>query len=261
MLPVFLQLGPLRFHTYGLLVGLGLVLGLALYVRLAGRAGLDQARALRLALVVLAVAIAGARLTYAALEWRLFLAQPWRVFYIWQGGLVFYGGLGAAMAVTWWLARRWGLPLLAISDCLAPALALGQALGRLGCLAAGCCYGAPWDGPWAVVFSDPACLARPLDQPLHPVQLYDALGQGLMCLGLLWLWPRRAFAGQVFFAYALLHGLLRLILERFRGDWRGGALLGPFTLTEAFALALSLAAALALVLLWRRARRAGPPAA
>ncbi|MEW5913121.1 MAG: prolipoprotein diacylglyceryl transferase family protein, partial [Thermodesulfobacteriota bacterium] len=171
-------------------------------------------------------------------------------------GLVFYGGLAAALGVGLWLFWRWRLPGLTVMDCVAPALALGQAIGRLGCFAAGCCYGQAWPGGWcAVTFSDPRTLAPP-NLELHPTQLYTSAALFLITGLLLWLWRHRRFAGQIFFAYGLLHGVARVIIEQFRDDWRG-APLGPLTATGWFALGLAVVSAGALIYLSRR----GKPAA
>lgn len=259
MHPILFQLGPLTIHTYGALLALGAGLGIVLLVRLAGSAGLDQERVLALATWVLVMAVAGSRLFYVLIEPAQFLRRPWEVFYLWQGGLVFYGGLLGGLATAWWLARRWGLRLLPLMDSFAPALALGQAIGRLGCFSAGCCYGLPWPGGWAAVtFSDPLSLASPLGLELHPTQIYTAASLAAICGLLLWRWPRRRFAGQVFCTYGLLHGLARVIIEQFRGDWRGEALLGFLTPTALAALGLALASALGLVLLRKQPQAPAP---
>ncbi|RJX34302.1 MAG: prolipoprotein diacylglyceryl transferase [Desulfarculus sp.] len=251
MYPILFSIGPVAVHTYGVLLALGAALGLWLLGRLARLAGLDADKISSLAIWLLISGIVGARLLFVLLEPAQFLAQPWRVFFVWEGGLVFYGGLAAALVVGLWLIRRWRLPTLTVLDCAAPALALGQAVGRLGCFAAGCCYGLPWPEGWcAVSFSDPLTLAPP-NQELHPTQLYTSAALFIITVLLLFLWRRRRFAGQIFFAYGLLHGVARVIIEQFRGDWRGEPL-GPLTPTGWFALGLAVVSAGALIYLTRR---------
>lgn len=254
MHPILFQLGPLTIHTYGVMLALGAALGAWALAVLARRAGLDQERVLSLALWTLLAGLAGARLTYLVLEPGPLWPQLRQFFMIWQGGLVFYGGLALAVPLGLILARRHRLPLPTLLDVFAPALALGQAFGRLGCFFSGDSYGRPWDGPWAVVFSDPHSLA-PQGVPLHPTQLYIAGSLFLIFALLWWLWPRRRFGGQIILLYGLLHGLARLIIEPLRGDWRGEPLWGWLTPTGLFA-ALLAAACLALYLLLRR--RGGP---
>lgn len=253
MHPVLFHIGPFTLYSYGLMLALGAGLGLWLLSFLAARSGLDRDRVGSLAIWVLVSALAGSRLLFVILEPAGFIAQPWRVFFIWEGGLVFYGGVIAGLAAGVILARRWKLALLPLLDCFGPALALGQALGRIGCFLAGCCYGLPWEhGLCAVTFTDPASLASPHGVPLHPTQLYSSGALFLIMVFLLWLWPRRRFAGQIFFSYGLLHGIARTIIEQFRADYRGEPILGPLTPTAVFGLGFALFSLIMLVVLSRR---------
>jgi len=251
MHPVLLSLGPLTIYSYGVMLALGAGLGLVLLGRLARSQGLDAERVQSLALWVLIAALAGSRLVFVALEPAGFIAQPWRVFFIWEGGLVFYGGVAAGLITGVILARCWRLGLWPLLDSFAPALTLGQALGRVGCFLAGCCYGLPWEGGFcAVTFTAPGTLAPP-GMELHPTQLYSAGALGVILLAELGLWRRWAGSGRVFMAYGLMHGLARVIIERLRGDWRGEELFLGFTPTALFALALAAASAAGLVWLSR----------
>ncbi len=260
MHPILFKLGPFTLHTYGALLALGAALGLGLTSRLARRNHLDGDRVMSLALWVLVAGLAGSRLAYVWMDWPAFVAEPWRVIFLWDGGLVFYGGLLGGVIAGPLLARGYGLPLLPMLDAFAPGLVLAQLFGRLGCFAAGCCYGAPWPGgACAVVFGDPQSLA-PRGVPLHPAQLYAVVKLAAILGILAWLWPRRRFAGQVFFSYGVLHGLGRLLVEQFRGDFRGIPLTDWLTPTGAFALALALLSALGLWWSWRKGESPCPPA-
>ena len=141
---------------------------------------------------------------------------------MWEGGLVFYGGFLLAALVGVIFTRYRGYAVDEIADCLAPALALGQGIGRWGCFFAGCCYGKPTPLPWGVRFKDPASLA-PLGVQLHPVQLYESAGD-LLIAALLWLMLQRRkddAHGEIFWLYVLLYGILRFAMETLRGDDRG----------------------------------------
>jgi len=249
--PILFSIGPLTIHTYGAMLALGAALGMLLYTRLARSAGQDPDRAMSLALWLLVSGLVGSRLMFVILEPAQFAAAPWRVLAIWEGGLVFYGGLAGALIVGIVLMRRLKLPALTLMDCVAPGLALAQAVGRLGCFSAGCCYGLPWPGGWcAVTFNDPFSLA-PRGLALHPAQLYTSAALLVITGLLLLLWRRRSFAGQIFFTYGFLHGIARVIIETFRGDWRGEPWLG-LTPTGWFALGLAVVSAGALVYLRKR---------
>jgi phosphatidylglycerol:prolipoprotein diacylglycerol transferase len=234
------------------MLALGAGLGLIVLTRLAQANDLDPNRVSSLALWVLLTAIAGSRLVFVLLEPESFAKAPWRVFFFWEGGLVFYGGVVAGLITGVLLARRWGIPLLSLLDCFGPGLALGQAFGRIGCFLAGCCYGLPWDGGvCAVVFTDSHTLAPPGIE-LHPTQLYSSAALFVIFGISLLVWRRRRFAGQVFFTYGALHGVARVVIEQFRGDWRGEAIMFGLTPTALFASLFVIFSAIMLVYLYRR---------
>ena len=251
MLP---KLGPLPFPTsYGLLVAAGLVLALLVLRRLAPRVGLPAQPAQDLLVWAALAGLLGAKLLLIALDPASFLRRPWEVLF--QGG-VFYGGLIAAVLTAYLLARRRGFDPHALGDAAAPALAIGHALGRIGCFLAGCCWGSACDLPWGVVYSHPDAAATagivPAGTPVHPVQLYEAAGNfGLAALAFALLWRRR-FVGQVWWSYVLGYALLRFSVEELRGDERGEVLGGLFSTSQGIALLGALAA---FVILYLRSSR------
>jgi len=112
-------------------------------------------------------------------------------------------------------------PLLAVCDVGAIMLALGHAIGRLGCFVAGCCYGKPTSLPWGVTFTNPVAeriAGTPLGIPLHPTQLYESAAEFLNFALLWWLSTRQKFTGQIFGAFFMLYGIERGTIEFFRGD-------------------------------------------
>lgn len=222
--------GPTTLHTYGVALAIAFLAGLWLAARQARRAGLDAGRVTDMAVWVLVSGLVGAKLLLVAIDWRYFwrnLSDLWSVF---QSGGVFYGGLLGGALAAWLYARRQHLPGWQTADALVPGLMLGQAIGRLGCFAAGCCWGKAAQVPWAVTFKDVYAARKvgtPLDTPVHPSQLYESAGGFLILVGLLWLAGRRPFAGQVTLAYVGLYSALRFGLEFLRGDpdrglWFGG---------------------------------------
>jgi phosphatidylglycerol:prolipoprotein diacylglycerol transferase len=153
----------------------------------------------------------------------------------WAGGLTYYGGLVAAVGAAWVLLRRDGFPFWKATDMAGFAIPLGLGFGRLGCLMAGCCFGAPSDAPWAIAFpwrsaaSDEQfrdhLLASPKmwSLPVHPTQLYEsAASLAIAATCLLWVHGRKRYDGQVFAAFLALYAVARFLLEFLRRDDRGG---------------------------------------
>jgi phosphatidylglycerol:prolipoprotein diacylglycerol transferase len=260
----------LPIYTYGLLIAVGVVLGIVLAQREARRQGLEPDRIADLAFWLLLSAVVGSHLFFAAVNVQeFFSAETWLVEAPWVSriltglslglvhveriprilvpeGLVFYGGfLAAASTAVIYLARN-RLPLAAYGDTLIPSLALGHCFGRLGCFAAGCCWGAVGHGhlPWLVAFPPGSAAyeglaARPggvaeylvsnggSTLPLHPTQLYEAAGELVIFFVLVALVrPRKRFHGQVLAAWLLLYALLRTGVELFRGDVERGVFAG-----------------------------------
>ncbi|HEY3347981.1 MAG TPA: prolipoprotein diacylglyceryl transferase [Nitrospirota bacterium] len=239
MHPIFMHIGPLTIHTYGVLAALAFVAALFLATREARRKGIDPERITDLCLYILIAAILGARLLEVIVEWRYYSQNPAEMLMVWKGGLVFYGGFIGATAVSVLYLRRHSLPVWKVGDALAPSIAIGQAIGRIGCFFAGCCHGAPTNLPWAVTFTDPDSLAV-LNVPVHPTQIYESIGTAVLFV-LLWSFRKRVrFDGQLFWSYVLGYSVLRFVLEFFRGDIdRGFVALGPLTLSTSQLIALA----------------------
>ena len=167
MHPILLKIGPITIYSYGVMIALGIITGLFLARRQARKEGIDPDKIIDIIFYLLITALVGARLLFVLMNFTEYIADPLAILKIWEGGLVFYGGLVPAVAVGIWYIKRLGLPLWQVADIFAPSLAIGHAMGRIGCFFAGCCYGAFCDLPWAVTFTDPRSLA-PQGVPLHP---------------------------------------------------------------------------------------------
>lgn len=254
MFPDLITVGPFTLHTYGLFVASGFLVGLLVTLRLGKAEGLSSQQIMDMGFLMILSAVVGSRVLYVVMNLSHYLRHPLEAFKIWQGGLVFSGGVLCVILAMAWYTRRHGLSLLQIGDLWAPAAAIGQGIGRIGCFMAGCCYGAPADLPWAVVFTNPGCLA-PLGVSLHPTQIYSALAGFLIFGILLAIRSRKAFAGQVLLWYLILHSTGRLALERFRGDDRGVLLESSMTATQFIALVILLGAVVTLIFLKHRHRK------
>ena len=220
MHPILFKIGPITIYTYGVLIATAFFLGLALAARQARVEGEDPQKIMDLSFYILISAIAGSRLLYIVVEYKEYISNPLRIFKVWEGGLVFYGGFIMAMAVVIIYVKKNEMSLWKVGDILAPSVAIGQGVGRLGCFFAGCCYGRETDVPWAVIFKNPNTLA-PMDVHLHPTQLYDSANGFIIFAILLILRKFKKFDGQLFWTYTLLYAVGRFIVEIFRGDERG----------------------------------------
>ncbi len=262
MHPVLIDFGFFQLPTYGVLLAVGLALALYLAARRAESAGLSGQKVADLALWVVLWGLVGAKLLLVITD-PSYLASPAGWWGLLRAGGVFYGGLvGAALAAAV-LLRRHGLSFFPVADVLAPSVALGHFFGRLGCFAAGCCYGAACHAPWAVVFTHPRAAeisGTPLFVPLHPTQLYEAAFNLANYLFLAWLFRRRPPVGTVFAAYLVAYGTARFVIEFFRGDAdRGFVLSGALSTSQAIAAA-AVPVGIALLLWARRRARSGPRA-
>lgn len=230
MHPILLKIGDFAIGTYGLLLMLGFFAGMYLARWLGRRDNLAPEALTDISVSVLLGGILGSKLLMILVDTLhgAPLASVFSLGTLRAGGAI-HGGVILGLATFFWRIRKLQLPLSPTMDALTPGVALGQAIGRLGCLAAGCCYGTECHAPWAVTFTNPEATnfsGTPLDMPLHPVQLYNSLANFLVMGLLLLLGRKRRFKGQVAAAYFLLEGLGRTITEIWRGDLDRGMWFG-----------------------------------
>jgi len=235
-------------NTYGFLLAVAFLSGLLLMARLAARDGLSRQKVIDLGLWVLAASLIGSKALMVIAEWdSTYRDNPSQIFtldFLRSGG-VYYGGFIAAVIASVIVMRYYKLPWWRTADAFAPGVILGQAIGRLGCFSAGCCWGKPTTGWYGVHFSEKGheitgvpTLVSHLDQvqqnvwaerlggaleplKLHPTQLYEAGAALLILVLLLLIHRRRRFEGQVILAYAMLYSVARFIIEYWRDDPRG----------------------------------------
>ena len=230
-------------HTYGVLVALGFLAGLWLAGRMGVRAGLNVEHITNLGLYCALAALAGAKVMMLVVDAGYYWAHPDRVFSLetLQAGGVFYGGLLGALAVAAWYLRKTGLPALPAADAFAPGIALGHAIGRLGCFSAGCCWGIECHLPWAVTFTNPAAnqlVGVPLDVPLHPTQLYESAAEFIICGILYWRFGRPHGRGDIISLYLMLYGAARFVVEFFRYHEQGNLWGTPLDASQWISLVL-----------------------
>jgi phosphatidylglycerol:prolipoprotein diacylglycerol transferase len=248
--PRLFHIGNFSLPTYGLLVSIGVLVGIWISVRNSEKQGINPEDAWNLGILVVLCGIVGAKFLYIINDWSYYTSHPDEIFSLGtlQAGGVFSGGLLAALLAAVWYMRRHNMPALGTCDAFSPGLALGHAIGRVGCFAAGCCYGKPTDHFWGVTFKNPmahAWVGTPLGVALEPTQLFESVVELANFFILMWMLKRKKFDGQVFGAYLFLYGVARYFLEFIRDDpGRGSVFGGLMTGTQLIAICLVLVGAL-----------------
>jgi len=254
MHPQLIRIGDFFLPTYGALVALGFVLALWVASKLAHRGGIDPDKVVGLGVYCALAGIIGAKLLMFVFDLDYYWNHPGEMFSLntLQSGGVFQGGLVLALITAYVYMRNKGLPVLATADAFAPGVALGHAIGRMGCFSAGCCWGIECHRPWAITFTNPMAgemFGTPLNIPLHPTQLYEAAGEFIIFAWLYRFYFRERRQGTVIGLYLMLYSLLRFIVEFLRAHDHPNPFGGPFSTTQWLSIGL---AALGLWLFYRR---------
>ncbi len=221
MHPILFKIGSFPIYSYGVTMALAFIVGTVLAVILGSREGVDSEQIIDLALYILIGGIIFARLIYALanepdtfLEAPLNLFKPQRI-----SGLSFFGALlgGVLGGIIYTLISK--LSFWKLADITAPCIALGLAIGRIGCFLNGCCYGYPTEVAWGVTFP-PNTSAGLSQSPLHPTQLYASFG-ALIILGIL-LFARKykKYDGFLFLLFGIIYSIMRFIVEIYRDNPR-----------------------------------------
>ncbi len=250
MFPRILHIGSFNLPTYGVMAATGLLVALSLVVKAARREGIDPDRAWNLGILAILSSMVGSKLLMIINDWSYYSQHPAELFSMatLQAYGVFFGGLIVAVAACLFYIRLNHMPMLKTCDVFAPGIAIGHAIGRLGCFAAGCCYGKPTSLPWAVTFTNPLAaqlVGTPLGVPLQPTQIYEFLVELANFAFLWWLLKHKRFEGQVIGAYMFVYGFARFFLEFLRDDPdRGTAFGGALSVVQVIAIGFVIAGGL-----------------
>ncbi|MDI6641616.1 MAG: prolipoprotein diacylglyceryl transferase, partial [Elusimicrobiota bacterium] len=225
MFPELIRIGPITLKTYGFFVAVAFLVGMNYAKQRAKNTSIAVEVILDLSLWILVSGLVGARLLYVVLNWEFYKSRLLEVFYIWSGGLVFYGGVLFGFTVGVLYAIKKKLKPWLLADILAPGIFLGVAIARIGCFSAGCCYGKPTDLPWGIRFTNPASLVpeSALGLKLHPTQIYESIFCFLLFVGLHFLSTsnRKKFDGEIFLISMITYSIWRFFIEFLRWDDRG----------------------------------------
>ena len=240
MHPVLFRILGKEIYSYGAMAALGQLAAILTWQWLDRREDRPPGFAADLGFWLMVSGIVGSRVTYVMANWSYYRSAPLEIIRIDQGGLIFYGGLilGATALALW--ARHHRLPLWHAADFAIPGLAIGHALGRIGCFLNGCCYGRPAGEAWCGIAYPPACEPGRLfpGVPLFPVQLIESACLLAIWTALLVAYRRRHKDGAVFALYLVLYPPCRFLLEYLRGDER----LSWFAIDAAQGISLALLA-------------------
>ncbi len=236
-------------HTYGFLIAIGFLAGIYTVRKLSVMAKMDPDKNADLAFWLLLYGFIGARVLFIITRLDYFLSNPGDMVKVWEGGLVFFGGLIAATGYAFYFFRKHNLNLWSMTDVFIPGVVVAHAFGRLGCLAAGCCYGRPTDMPWGIHLHSELVDETLRGLPLHPTQLYESSSLFILYFGLLYIFKNKRFDGQVGLTYFMIYPIIRSIIEIYRGDSIRGFIIDGVLSTSQFISILIFAGALFMLLL------------
>ena len=227
MHPVLFEAGGISVYSYGLMIALGAIAGVAYMAIQGGKdVGLSFDQANSLFLFIFLAAFVGGKV-FLFFENASYYIDHLKTL-VTGRGFVFYGSFLFAIPTMFLFFRKHRLSTYAMLDVMAITTCLVHMFGRIGCFMAGCCYGKPTDSAFGVSFTNPASHANPLHTPLHPTQLYEATYILLVMIVLLILRSRKMFYGQLFLVYMMLYAVGRFVLEYFRGDLARGFIINNY---------------------------------
>lgn len=254
MFPELFKIGGFPVYTYGVLMALAFLSALLIAARLGGRDGLPKERVYDLGLWMLLAGLLGSKVL---MLWTEPDSNFFSLDFLRSGG-VWYGGFLGGVLAGFILMRYYKLPWWKTADAFAPGIALGQAIGRLGCFAAGCCWGKPSNAPWACSFTERAheLTGVPVGIHLHPTQLYESTVMLIVFAFLFFLHGKKKFDGQVVLFYGALYGIIRFTIEIFRDDPRGDIAgltsLTGFSTSQMISLLVGITSLVILIIRWRK---------
>lgn len=230
MHPILFSIGNFSIYSYGVMMALAFIAGILLARRRAPKDEIDPDTILDIGLYILIAGIVGARLLHVLVNLSYYVRSPLEILMLHHGGLIFYGGAIAALLTSYLFLKRRRISILLMGDCIVPYLALGQAIGRVGCFLNGCCFGRPTTLPWGILF--PASSLN-----LHPAPIYLSLNGILIFLILDFIRERKGFTGQVFLCYFILYSFTRFLIEFMRGD-TPAVIFGVLTLSQVLSVVI-----------------------
>lgn len=209
MHPTICHIGPFTVYSYGLMLALAFLVCMTLASAAAKKQGIHPDSMVNLTFLVFIAGILGARLFYVVENWSFYLAEPREIVLVQHGGLSWFGGLFAGIITGGIFLKKNKMPVYPTLDLLVPYVALGQAIGRIGCLLNGCCFGRP---------SQSGIYFPAQEATLVPAQLYSSLALLFIFICLKAAQERPHGTGGIFYLYLLLYSIKRFFIEFLRAD-------------------------------------------
>ncbi|MBI4320106.1 MAG: prolipoprotein diacylglyceryl transferase [Chloroflexi bacterium] len=211
--PILVQLGPLAVRWYGLMYVIGIAAGLYVAIPYARQRGLDEGKIWSVVWWGVIAGLVGARLYYVVQsDLGAYLAEPWRVLAVWEGGMAFYGAIAGVAVTVWIVCRRVRMPFWTLMDAASLLAVVGQAFGRIGNIVNGDVVGYPTDLPWGFVYEHPRSFVTDHTVAYHPAAVYELLFNiGLFAI----LWTLRfrlRRPGSLFATYLIIYSLGQFVI-------------------------------------------------
>jgi len=211
MHPVLFSIGPITVYSYGLMLAAAFLISVHMAANRAHIFALSKEQMTNLAFFLLISGIIGARILYVFTNLDYFLKHPVQVLFLHRGGLVFYGGFILAFLTGFIFVRVNRIPASDVADLFAPFIALGHAIGRIGCLLNGCCYGKVTSSPIGLMFPGN-------EMKVYPTQIISSVSLFLIFMFLSYAQKRKVFRWQIFLLYLIIYGIFRFSIEFLRAD-------------------------------------------
>ncbi|TSA56305.1 prolipoprotein diacylglyceryl transferase [bacterium] len=212
MHPILFAIGPIKIYSYGVMLAIAFLVSLNLASTRCAFFNIKKDSFNTLVIILLVSGIVGARIVYVLTNLDFFIQYPLDVFMVNRGGLVFYGAFIFSPIFGIAYAKKSGISIPDAADLLAPFIALGHSIGRIGCFLNGCCFGRSTDSIFGVQF--PFSLGK-----VYPTQIFSSAGLFCIFLALFFIQKRRRFKGEIIALYLVMYGVFRFIIEFLRGDF------------------------------------------
>ncbi len=254
MHPVLLKIGGFEIRTWGVFVLSGFLAGMEIIYQQAKKEGFKRDTIYDLGFYIILASIVGARVFYILYNFHEFKNNPWEMFAIWHGGMVFFGGVFFAIPTAIYYMRKHGLPVWRFKDWGAPGFAIGMFIGRWGCFFNGCCFGRPCHGPFCVVFK-PGSEAFAVfgNTPIHPTQLYESFGNLIVFFILILAAKKKPFDGFVFLLYMILGPFVRFLVDYYR-YYEAYKYYGPFDVNQWISIGIMVTSLIIMAYLYKKNR-------